>query len=101
MYGKGNKTARCQVDLFVKLIMCDYHVRELVQREETLKKKGRALLKLRNADEDEARLQKVDEEQEALRKKFWYQEYELYNWQYSIPSGPIKLAYESLQMDPK
>lgn len=39
LYGKGNKTARCQVDLFVKLIMCDYHVRELAQREETLREK--------------------------------------------------------------
>ncbi|KAJ5969810.1 hypothetical protein N7501_006058 [Penicillium viridicatum] len=82
--------------------MCDYYVRELAQREEALKEKGRTLRKLRNADEDEARLQKLDEEQEALRKNYWYQEWqlynwgELYNWQCSIPSGPINLAYECI-----
>jgi hypothetical protein len=59
VYGIGNKTARCQADLFVKLIMCDYYVHELVQQEETLKEKGWALRKMRNADEDRARLQKT------------------------------------------
>ncbi|CRL29563.1 unnamed protein product [Penicillium camemberti] len=29
---------------------------------------------MRNADEDETRLQKLDEEQEALRKRYWHQE---------------------------
>lgn len=81
--------------------MGDYHVRELAQQEETLKEKGQALRKMRNADEDEAQLQKMEEEQEALRKKCWYQEWELYNWQCSIPSGPIKLSYESLRKNPK
>ncbi|KAJ5528678.1 hypothetical protein N7527_002071 [Penicillium freii] len=77
--------------------MCNYYVRELAQREEALKEKGQTLRKLRNADEDEARLQKLGEEQEALRKKYWYQEWELYNWQCSIPSDPIKLAYEGIK----
>ncbi|CAI7594620.1 unnamed protein product [Penicillium viridicatum] len=74
--------------------MCNYYVRELAQREEALKEKGQTLRKLRNAHEDEARLQELGEEQEALWKKYWYPEWELYNWQCSIPSDPIKLAYE-------
>lgn len=45
--------------------MCDYYVRELAQRVVALKEKGRTLQKLRNSDEDEARLQKLDEEQEV------------------------------------
>lgn len=101
MYGKGNKTARCRVVLLVKLTTCDCHVREFAQEEETLKEKGRTLRKLRDADKDESRLQKLDEEQEVLQKKYWYQEWELYNWQCGIPSGPIKLAYASLRKDPK
>lgn len=68
MYGKGNKTARCQVDLFVKVIMCDYYVCELAQQEETLKEKAGHSEKC--AYEDEARLRKLDEEQEALRKRY-------------------------------
>jgi hypothetical protein len=27
----------------------------------------------------------------------WFQEQELYNWQYSIPNGLIKFAYKSLR----
>ncbi|KAJ5869381.1 hypothetical protein N7455_004322 [Penicillium solitum] len=54
--------------------MCDYYVRGSAQQEETLKGKGWALRKMRNADEDEAQLQKLDEEQEALRKRYWHQD---------------------------
>ena len=79
MYGKCNKTARCQVDLFVNLIMCGYYFRGFAQQEETLKGKERALREMRNADEDEAQFQKLDEEQEARRKRYRHQEWELYN----------------------
>lgn len=103
MYGKCNKTVRCQVDLFVNLIMCDYYVRESAQQEETLTGKGRALRKMRNAD-DEAQLQKLNEEQEALRERYWHHT-GIRSGSSTInkaaSSGPIILAYKSLRKDPK
>ncbi|KAJ5804247.1 uncharacterized protein N7518_000550 [Penicillium psychrosexuale] len=101
LYRKGYKKARCQLDLFVQLIVADYHVRELAQQKEMLQEKVRALQKMQSAGEDEAQLQKLDKEQEVLRKQYWYQECELHKWQSSIPGGPMKLAYESLRKNPK
>ncbi|OQE27046.1 hypothetical protein PENFLA_c006G10483 [Penicillium flavigenum] len=65
--------------------MSDYYVRELAQREETLKEKGRALRKMQSTDEDEAERRKLDEERKTLREAYWYQEWKFYNWQSSIP----------------
>ena len=46
LYRKGYKKARCGLDLFVQLIIADYHVRELAQQKEALQEKVRALQKL-------------------------------------------------------
>ncbi|KAJ5355813.1 hypothetical protein N7517_010422 [Penicillium concentricum] len=56
---------------------------------------------MNNTDENDAQLQKWDEERDALQKRYWYQQRKLYTCQCNIASGPIKLAYESLRENPK
>jgi hypothetical protein len=87
------------IDVFVDLIIAEYRLREIIQLEQSLKTKVRALKKIA-ADDDEDKETQYDEELTTRLRQYSLAEYHFYLAETMIPTGPIKRSYDTLRQNP-
>ncbi|KAJ5961246.1 uncharacterized protein N7479_008396 [Penicillium vulpinum] len=85
------------IAVFVDIIIAEYLLREIVQREQFLKNKVRASKKLAEDQDKETR---YDEALRNLLRQYSEAEYELYLTETMLPVGRIKQSYDSLRQNP-
>lgn len=90
-----NRNLDFEVHVFVDIMMAEYHLREIVQREQCLKNKARALEKI--ANKHEAR---YEEELARLLQEYSKAEWDLYLKELKLPVGFVKRSYDILRQNP-
>lgn len=107
-YGKGEGEKKRRIlhygktyfrtDVFVNVIMREYLLCEIVQREQLLNNKIRVLKKL-GADGDQYKAAEYNEELMGMMRQYSAAEYELYCAETMFPMGPIKKSYDTLRQE--
>ncbi|KGO65131.1 hypothetical protein PITC_013900 [Penicillium italicum] len=94
----GNKLVN--IKIFVDVIANDYLLREIVQREEFIKRKFCALENTTNNEDKGTPLHPYDTELQHLRARYRTTERTLYFAESMIPLGPLQRSYDFLRQDP-
>lgn len=94
---KYGKNFIFDIRVFVDIMITEYVLREIVQREHALKIKARVSEKIATDKHEEAR---YDEQLRDLSQEYTKAEWEFYLAESMLPIGPVKRSYDILRQSP-
>lgn len=97
--GEGPEKVFIEVTLFVDILIAEYVLRGIVQREQHLKSKILAFRKLA-ADEDDGREEEHHQELQDLLRRYAEAEHKLYIAETRFPPGTLQKSYNALRQNP-
>lgn len=98
--GRGDKIT---YTIFKDVIVAEYALRELVQREAMIQQRIHSARKAKMIESDgrQSDIDKWDAELKEIRVKYSHQTRVLYEAESLVPSQPLKRDYDSLRRDPR
>ncbi|CAG8928906.1 unnamed protein product [Penicillium salamii] len=96
---EGARRVFLEAEFFADILIAEYCLREIVQREQTLKSKIMMKKKLGTC---ENRTKRTEDQREAmkLQRRYSEAEYKLYVAEGKLPAGTIRNSYDSLRQQP-